>query len=87
MKERKSKGNLHVIRQNIRKLSEFLELAIAQAAKFQYFMDILKPSNFPLILTGVEQIPEYYAETDQSESPTLAINFGTLRKNVVTCHI
>lgn len=80
MKGRKSKGNLDVVRQNVRKLSKLLDFIKQEKPEVQQLIDVLKPIHFSLLLRGVKHIAKYNAEMDIFESPTLAINFGTLLK-------
>lgn len=80
MKGRKSKGNLDIVRQNMRRLSKFLQFVREQEPKIKNMIDILRPSYFSLILKGVNHVARYNPEQDVYESPTLAMNFGTLLK-------
>lgn len=43
-------------------------------------IDVLRPCHFQLIVKAVNEIACYNPETEQYESPTLAMNFGTLIK-------
>lgn len=80
LKGRRSKGNLDLVRQNIRRLAKLLKFCQDKDVKIKTLFDILKPSHFALILEGVRHIAKYNSETDIFESPTLAMNFGTLLK-------
>lgn len=80
MKGRKSKGNIDCVRQNMRRLAKLLEFCRQKDPKIKNLIDILRPSYFKLILDAVNCIACYNPETDVYESPTLAINFGTLLK-------
>lgn len=80
LKGRKSKGNLDFIRQNVRRLAKLLMFCKEKNSDLKKLIDLLKPVYFPLILQAIHYIARYNAETDVYESPTLAMNFGTLLK-------
>lgn len=64
---------MDVVRQNIRKICKLLDSQ--KATTDRHF----KTDSF-LIISKKFLIAKYNAETDLFESPTLAINFGTLLK-------
>ncbi|XP_072383666.1 uncharacterized protein [Diabrotica undecimpunctata] len=80
IKGRQSKGNIDLVRQNMRRLAKLLDFARLQNPDIKKLIDILRPKHFQLIISGVNKIAKYNPETDNYESPTLAINFGTLIK-------
>ncbi|KAK9731639.1 hypothetical protein QE152_g13448 [Popillia japonica] len=80
MKGRKSKGNLDFVRQNIRRLAKLLMFCRQEKPELKDLINFLKPTYFSLLLKGVSHIAGYNPETDVYESPTLAMNFGTLLK-------
>lgn len=80
IKGRQSKGNIDLVRQNMRRLAKLLQYAQQKNSEIKKLIDILRPCYFQLIIAGVNQMAQYNSETDTYESPTLAINFGTLIK-------
>lgn len=80
IKGRKTKGNFDLVRQNMRRLAKLLQFCEGENSKIKNLFDLLKPLHFGLILKGVYHIANYNPETDIFESPTLAMNFGTLIK-------
>ncbi|KAG5867506.1 hypothetical protein JTB14_026120 [Gonioctena quinquepunctata] len=80
LKGRRSKGNLDVVRQNMRRLARLLKFARNENREIINLIDLLRPSFFKTIITGVNEIACYNSETDIYESPTVAVNFGTLIK-------
>ncbi|KAJ8933494.1 hypothetical protein NQ314_013971 [Rhamnusium bicolor] len=65
---------------NIRRLAKLLQHAQKENAEIKQLIDILRPCHFQLIIAGVNKMAQYNPETENYESPTLAINFGTLVK-------
>lgn len=80
IKGRQSKGNIDLVRQNMRKLAKLLQYARTRNSEVKHLIDILRPKYFEVIVSGVNKLAQYNLETDNYESPTLAINFGTLIK-------
>lgn len=80
LKGRRRKGNLDVVRQNMRRLAKLLTFAKRENSEVKEFIDLLRPSLFQTIIRGVNKIACYNSETDIYESPTVAMNFGTLIK-------
>ncbi|KAJ8930634.1 hypothetical protein NQ314_016549 [Rhamnusium bicolor] len=80
VKGRQSKGNLDLVRTNMRRLAKLLQHAQKENAEIKQLIDILRPCHFQLIIAGVNKMAQYNPETENYESPTLAINFGTLVK-------
>ncbi|KAG5863048.1 hypothetical protein JTB14_030290 [Gonioctena quinquepunctata] len=80
LKGRRSKGNLDVVRQNMRRLARLLKFAQNENREMINLIDLLRPSFFKTIIAGVNEIACYNSETDIYESPTVAVNFGTLIK-------
>ncbi|XP_060535343.1 uncharacterized protein LOC132707485 [Cylas formicarius] len=80
IKGRQSKGNIDLVRQNMRRLAKLLRCARKENSDVQNLIDILRPKHFKLIISGVNKIAKYNTQTENYESPTLAINFGTLIK-------
>lgn len=80
MKGRRSKGNLDLVRQNVRRLAKLLKYVQANDVNIKQLIDLLRPCYFKLIINGVNEMAKYNNETEKYESPTLAINFGTLLK-------
>lgn len=81
LKGRRSKGNFDLVKQNMRRLAKLLKYAKDQNKNIKEMIDLLKPSFFEeLIVPGVNQIARFNSETEEYESPTLALNFGTLIK-------
>ncbi|CAH1107036.1 unnamed protein product [Psylliodes chrysocephalus] len=80
IKGRKSKGNLDFVRQSVRRLAKLLDYCKQQDGKIKQLLDVLKPTNFTLILNGVNKIAAFNSDKDLYESPVLAMNFGTLLK-------
>ncbi|CAG9826168.1 unnamed protein product [Diabrotica balteata] len=78
IKGRQSKGNIDLVRQNMRRLAKLLDFARRQNSDIKKLIDILRPKHFQLIISGVNEIAKYNPATDNYESPTLAINFLTL---------
>ncbi|CAG9840805.1 unnamed protein product [Diabrotica balteata] len=81
MKGRKTKGNLDLVRQNMRRLSKLFQFCSAHE-NINGIIDLLKPTKFSLILKAVNHIARYNAELEKYESPTVAMNFGTLLKKI-----
>ncbi|KAI4455617.1 hypothetical protein MML48_9g00010649 [Holotrichia oblita] len=79
-KGRHSKGNLDLVRQNMRRLAKLLQYAQKENGEIKKLIDILRPCHFQLIIAGVNKMAQYNTETESYDSPTLAINFGTLIK-------
>ncbi|KAI4455810.1 hypothetical protein MML48_8g00013055 [Holotrichia oblita] len=81
MKGRKSKGNLDVVRQNTRRLAKLLIFAKEKhGSEIKDLCSILRPCYFSTVVEAVNEMAKYNIETDRYESPTLAMNFGTLIK-------
>lgn len=80
LKGRRSKGNLDLVRQDMRRLAKLLEFARLKNTSVKQLIDLLRPCHFQMIINGVNVIARYNADTETYESPTLAINFGTLIK-------
>lgn len=80
LKGRRSKGNLDLVRINMRRLAKLLKFAREKDKSVKELIDILHPTRFRLIIDGVNEQAKYNPETDIYESPTLAMNFGTLLK-------
>lgn len=80
LKGRRSKGNIDLVRQNMRRLAKLLKYAREKNNQIKKLIDLLQPSYFKLIIEGVNRIASYNEATDKYESPTLAVNFGTLLK-------
>ncbi|KAG5876807.1 hypothetical protein JTB14_014137 [Gonioctena quinquepunctata] len=80
IKGRHSKGNLDLVRQNMRRLAKLLQFANKENHEIKQLVDILHPYHFQLIIAGVSKMAQYNSKTETYESPTLAINFGTLIK-------
>lgn len=80
LKGRRSKGNLDVVRQDMRRLAKLLRLARMKNESIKDLIDLLRPRHFKLIIDQVNEIACYNHETDTYHSPTLAMNFGTLLK-------
>lgn len=80
IKGRQSKGNLDVVRQNVRRLGKLLLFAQKHNPEIKYLIDLLQPSYFRLIIKGVNVIARYNEGTDLYESPTVGMNLGTLLK-------
>lgn len=77
LKGRKSKGNLDLIRQNVRRLAKLLLFAKEKhAAEIDELLDVLKPCYFTTIVEGVNKMAKYNSDMDKYESPTLAINLA-----------
>lgn len=77
-KGRHSKGNLDLVRQNMRRLAKLLQYAQKENGEINKLIDILRPCHFQLIIAGVNKMAQY--KTESYDSPTLEINFGTLIK-------
>ncbi|XP_023310218.1 uncharacterized protein LOC111691497 [Anoplophora glabripennis] len=80
LKGRKSKGNLDLVRQDMRRLAKLLKFARHENTDIKDLIDLLRPCFFQIIIKCVSKIGCYNSETDMFESPTVAINFGTLLK-------
>lgn len=80
LKGRRRKGNLDVVRQNMRRLAKLLTFARSENSEIKELIDLLRPSLFQTIIRGVNKIACYNSETETYESPTVAMNFGTLIK-------
>lgn len=81
LKGRRSKGNFDFVKQNMRRLAKLLKYARNQDQNIKELIDVLKPSLFEeTIVPAVSKIARYNSETETYESPTLALNFGTLIK-------
>lgn len=80
IKGRQSKGNLDLVRQNMRRLAKLLQYAREKNSEIKNLIDLLHPQYFKLIIAGVNKMAHYNEDSDIYESPTLAINFGTLIK-------
>lgn len=80
MKGCKSKGHFDIVRQNMRRLAKFLQFIREQQPNIKHLIDVLRPTQFPLILKGVNHIAKYNPKQDVYGSPTLAMNFGSLLK-------
>ncbi|KAI4455647.1 hypothetical protein MML48_9g00004125 [Holotrichia oblita] len=80
IKGRKSKGNLDLVRQNVRLLAKLLKITQNQDGNIKQLIDILNPCCFKMIIDGVNEIAQFNHKTERYESPTLAVNFGTLLK-------
>nr|CAI5830019.1 unnamed protein product [Callosobruchus analis] len=80
IKGRQSKGNIDLVRQNMRRLAKLLQHARKTNSEIKTLVDILRPVHFQLIIKGVNKMAQYNSESERYDSPTLAINFGTLIK-------
>lgn len=80
MKGRRSKGNLDLVRQNMRRLAKLLLYTKEETSEITKLTDLLRPTMFQTIINGVNKIGGYNPDTNFYESPTVAINFGTLIK-------
>lgn len=80
LKGRRSKGNLDLVRQNMRRLAKLLRFARSENNSLKELLDLLRPCHFQTIIKAVNEIARYNQETDIYESPTVAMNFGTLIK-------
>ncbi|KAG5881154.1 hypothetical protein JTB14_034283 [Gonioctena quinquepunctata] len=80
IKGQHSKGNLDLVRQNMRRLAKLLQFANKENHEIKQLVDILHPYHFQLIIAGVSKMAQYNSKTETYESPTLAIHFGTLIK-------
>nr|CAI5859488.1 unnamed protein product [Callosobruchus analis] len=80
MKGRRSKGNLDLVRQNVRRLARLVLHAKDVSPDINDLLSLLSPMHFSIIVDGVNKIGGYNKHDDVYESPTVAINFGTLIK-------
>ncbi|KAK4885617.1 hypothetical protein RN001_001888 [Aquatica leii] len=80
LKGRRTKGNLDLVRQNVRRLAKLLIFAQKRDSTIKSLICLLRPCHFKTIVDGVNEMARYNHETEKYESPTLAINFGTLIK-------
>ncbi|KAJ8970856.1 hypothetical protein NQ317_015881 [Molorchus minor] len=81
IKGRRSKGNIDlIVRQNIRRLARLLQYAKKENNEINKLIYLLRPALFQTVVNGVNEIGKYNKDTDTYESPTVAINFGTLIK-------
>ncbi|XP_050500864.1 uncharacterized protein LOC126880839 [Diabrotica virgifera virgifera] len=80
IKGRQSKGNMDLVRKNMRRLAKLLHFARLKNPEIKKLVGILRLKNFQLIISGVNKLAKYNPETENYESPTLAINFGTFIK-------
>ncbi|KAK4875861.1 hypothetical protein RN001_012283 [Aquatica leii] len=80
IKGRRSKGNLDLVRQNVRRLAKLFKFVQKQDCNIKLLIDLLRPCYFKMIIDGVNDMARYNHETEKYESPTLAMNFGTLLK-------
>lgn len=80
IKGRRSKGNLDLVRQNVRRLAKLLKFVQKRDSNIKLFIDILRPCHFKMIIDGVNEMAQFNHETEKYDSPTLAMNFGTLLK-------
>lgn len=83
MKGRRSKGNLDFVRTSVRNLAKLLQISRESEKDIKCFNDLLRPTLFKKIIRGVNIIGGYNDETDIYESPTVALNFGTLLKKML----
>lgn len=80
LKGRRSKGNLDLVRQNMRRLAKLMKIARKEDGQIKQLLHLLKPRYFQLIVKCVSILALYNADAERYESPTLAMNFGTLLK-------
>lgn len=80
IKGRHSKGNIDLVRQNMRRLAKLLQYARIRNSEVKQLIDIFCPKHFQLIISAVNEMAKYNSQTENYESPTLAINVGTLIK-------
>lgn len=80
LKGRRRKGNIELVKQNMRRLAKLVKYSNEKCKDIRHLIDLLRPSHFRIIIDGVNEIACYNFETEKYESPTLAMNFGTLLK-------
>ncbi|XP_074035340.1 uncharacterized protein isoform X2 [Leptinotarsa decemlineata] len=80
LKGRKSKGNLDFVRTSVRNLAKLLQISKDSDSNIKGLIDLLRPKFLTKIIEGVNIIGKYNKGIDEYESPTVAMNFGTLLK-------
>lgn len=80
LKGRRRKGNIELVKQNMRRLAKLVKHSNEKCKDIKHVIDLLRPCYFGIIIDGVNEIACYNSETEKYESPTLAMNFGTLLK-------
>lgn len=78
LKGKHTRGNLDLVRQNMRRLAKLLQFGQKQNSGIVQLTDMLRPCHFQLIIEGVHNLAKYNLENNIYKIPAMALNFGKL---------